>query len=174
MILFFYTALKLTLPSPFGVRSLMILFFYTALKQYVPINGGSSGLMILFFYTALKRVKMDDVVRWSLMILFFYTALKHRGYNYLFCFNSSAISTNGKIKMQRIINICLPPILLHCSQTVLLLCVVTCLFDDPFLLHCSQTNQKGVANLKPFDDPFLLHCSQTTLFSSTSIRKCPL
>ena len=75
------------------------------------------------------------------MILFFYTALKHRGYNYLFCFNSSAISTNGKIKMQRIINICLPPILLHCSQTVLLLCVVTCLFDDPFLLHCSQTSR---------------------------------
>lgn len=72
-------------------------------------------LMLLIY--ALHSNNIQWVLFPGLMILFFYTALKHRGYNYLFCFNSSAISTNGKIKMQRIINICLPPILLHCSQT---------------------------------------------------------
>ena len=83
-------------------------------REVFPLYG---RLMILFFYTALKHYTTNPELQKGLMILFFYTAIKHRGYNYLFFFNSSAISTNGKIKMQRIINICLPPILLHCSQT---------------------------------------------------------
>ncbi len=163
MILFFYTALKLTVTN-FEKTIVWWSFSFTLLSNRELFRVTKYGVWWSFSFTLLSNQSgihallegFDDpfllhcsqtacIACWisrGLMILFFYTALKQRtglrdAFRVWWSFSFTLLSNKDK----------------HSSFSGR--------FDDPFLLHCSQTQREALWPYSRFDDPFLLHCSQT-------------